>query len=118
MAARTEIPILDALPVEILLITLLYMFWVCATTVLEWIPIKVAVLVLAIIIFEKLLLKIMSAASINKRVLLMSSEQKKIKNEINNIREDRYEKQLLKYYDFGTRMSLFLESKNLSVEKM
>jgi hypothetical protein len=50
---------------------------------------------------EKLLFKIISSSSVNKRVRLAPVTERKILKELENIKEDRYEQQLLRYFDFS-----------------
>lgn len=49
---------------------------------------------------EKLIFKIIGSSSVNKRLQFMPAQKRKIMNELADIMEDRYEKQLLKYFDF------------------
>jgi hypothetical protein len=50
---------------------------------------------------EKLLFKIISSPSVNKRIRLAPIAERKILQELENIKEDRYEQQLLRYFDFS-----------------
>jgi len=49
---------------------------------------------------EKLIFKIIGSTSANKRLQMMPAERRKIINELEGIIGDRYEQQLLKYFDF------------------
>ena len=50
---------------------------------------------------EKLLFKILMSSTVNGRLRLMKNEQRKIANELGLVIKDRYELQLLKYFDFA-----------------
>jgi len=50
---------------------------------------------------EKLLFKVLMSSTSNGRLRLMKNEQRKITNELGVVIKDRYELQLLKYFDFA-----------------
>jgi hypothetical protein len=58
---------------------------------------------------EKLIFKIITSSAPNKRLLLMTNEKKKIVSELAGITNDKYERQLLKYFDFTGWLSNILE---------
>ena len=60
---------------------------------------------------EKLIFKIIKATAANKRLLLVKPEQRKIYNEAVKLSTDRYEKQLLKYFDFTGWIMKIVERK-------
>jgi hypothetical protein len=49
---------------------------------------------------EKLIFRIITSSAPNKRLQLMANEKKKILSELDGITNDKYERQLLKYFDF------------------
>ena len=67
---------------------------------------------------EKILFKIMGATAANKRLLLMNNEQKKILNELVLVTNDRYEQQLLKYFDFAGWTSAIIMGKQKRTENL
>lgn len=50
---------------------------------------------------EKILLKAIATATLNKRLRLLNAERKKIIQEADSIGHDRYEQQLSKYFEFA-----------------
>jgi hypothetical protein len=50
---------------------------------------------------ERIIFKIIGASTANKRIRLMNNEQRKLLNELSLVTKDRYEQQLLKYFDFA-----------------
>jgi len=50
---------------------------------------------------ERLLFKIISSSTLNRRISLMPATQTKVFKELENIRKDRYELELLSYFDFS-----------------
>jgi len=50
---------------------------------------------------EKLVFKIMEVSSANKRLLIMPNEKRKALKELDAVVKDRYEQQLLKYFDLA-----------------
>ena len=58
---------------------------------------------------EKLLFKILMSSTVNGRLRLMKNEQRKIANELGLVIKDRYELQLLKYFDFAGWTQLRIE---------
>lgn len=60
---------------------------------------------------EKLAFRIIASSAANKRLKLPDSERKKIFTEAEKIKTDRYEQQLLKYFDFTEWIRSMLERK-------
>ena len=58
---------------------------------------------------ERLLFKVLMSSTANGRLRLMKNEQRKIDNELDLVIKDRYELQLLKYFDFARWTQLKIE---------
>lgn len=65
---------------------------------------------------EKLIFKILGSSSANKRLRLMNNQQRKIITELDSVVKDRYEQQLLKYFDFAGWIRSLLEGKTRKTE--
>ena len=59
---------------------------------------------------EKLLFKVLLSSTAHGRLRLMKNEQRKITNELDLVVKDRYELQLLKYFDFAGWTRLKIEA--------
>jgi hypothetical protein len=67
---------------------------------------------------EKILFKVLTSSTANKRLRLMNNERRKILNELELIIKDRYEQQLLKYFDFAKWVGNIVEVKNKKIETL
>jgi hypothetical protein len=65
---------------------------------------------------EKLLFKVITSSAGNKRLRLTSSERRKLAEELEVVKKDRYELQLLKYFDFSLWTKALLEEKQVRNE--
>jgi hypothetical protein len=64
---------------------------------------------------ERLLFKIISSSTGNKRIRLLPAAQRKILNELQTVKKDRYEQQLLRYFDFSEWARKLLEGRGNKV---
>lgn len=65
---------------------------------------------------EKMLFRVISSSAANKRLRLLNNERRKIIQEIQLIVQDRYEQQLLKYFDFAEWTKNLVEEKHKKKE--
>jgi hypothetical protein len=65
---------------------------------------------------EKLLFKIIASSSANRRIRLMPAAQRKILNELDSIKTDRYEQQLLRYFDFSVWTKNLVQGKGYKAD--
>lgn len=65
---------------------------------------------------EKILFKVITSSGANKRLRLMNNERRKIISELELSAKDRYEQQLLKYFDFIEWTRNLVEEKNINIK--
>ena len=66
---------------------------------------------------EKLMFRILTASLSNKRLLYMGPEYKKIVSELDNIMQNSFEKQLLKYFDFAAWARSVIEKSSRKIDR-
>jgi hypothetical protein len=67
---------------------------------------------------EKILFKVITSSAANKRLRLMNNERRKIIHDLELIVKDRYEQQLLKYFDFAEWTRNLVEGKHKKKEAL
>ncbi len=66
---------------------------------------------------ERIIFRIISSSAGNKRLLLMQNEKRKMLLHLEDIKKDKYEQQLLKYFDFADWVMNILQLKTNRLEK-